>query len=107
MGWTCSAQTADGLLPGWTRGPTEAEFQDVLTPIAWLPAPFQFRLELRANPRYKWHNTYFYSLCTEDFRRIRLPNRLFPLYFILAPFLSVVWVLRQPHHRFPENRQAS
>jgi hypothetical protein len=33
--------------------------------------------------------------------------RLFPLSFVLAPFLWVIWVLRQPHKRFPENRQVS
>ena len=34
-------------------------------------------------------------------------DRLFPLSFVLAPFLWVIWVLRQPHNRFLENRQAS
>jgi len=75
------------------------------TPISWMPAQFRYRLKLRANLRYKWHNAYFYSLWTEDFRLIRLPDRLFPLYFVLAPFLWIVRLLRQPHKRFPENRQ--
>ena len=77
------------------------------TPIAWMPTQFRYRLKLRANLRYKWHNAYFYSLWTEDFRLIRLPDRLFPLYFVLAPFLWVIWVLRQPRKRFLENRQVS
>jgi hypothetical protein len=76
------------------------------TPISWMPAQFRYRLKLRTNLRYKWHNVYFYSLWTEDFRLIRLPARLFPLYFVLAPFLWVVRLLRQPHKRLPENKRA-
>lgn len=65
------------------------------TPISWMPAQFRYRLKLRTDLRYKWHNAYFYSLWTKDCRLIRLPDWLFPLYFVLAPFLWVFWLMRQ------------
>jgi hypothetical protein len=76
------------------------------TPVSWVPVQVRYRLKLRADIRYKWHNAYFYSLWTEDCRLIRLPDWLFPLYFVLAPFLWVVGLLRQPHKHLPENKQA-
>ncbi len=65
------------------------------TPVSWLPAQVRYRLKLRANLRYKWHNLYFYSLWTDDCRLIRLPKRLFPLYFVLALFPWIVSLLRR------------
>jgi hypothetical protein len=65
------------------------------TPVSWMPAQLRYRLKLRENLRYKWHNVYFHSLWTEDYRPIRLPKRLFPLYFVLAPFLWIVSVLKR------------
>ena len=65
------------------------------TPISWVPVQLRYRLKLRANLRYKWHNAYFYSLWTDDCRLIRLPERLFPLYFVLAPFPWIASLLRR------------
>lgn len=65
------------------------------TPLSWVPAQLRYRLKLRADFRYKWHNIYFYSLWREDCRLIRLPERLFPLYFVLAPFLWIASLFRQ------------
>jgi ABC-type bacteriocin/lantibiotic exporter with double-glycine peptidase domain len=42
-----------------------------------------------------WHNAYFYSLWTDDCRLVRLPERLFPLYFVLAPLLWILSLLRR------------
>jgi hypothetical protein len=65
------------------------------TPISWMPEQFRYRLKLRGDLRYKWHNFYSYSLWSDQYRRIRLPRWLFPLYFVLAPFLWIVSVLRR------------
>jgi hypothetical protein len=65
------------------------------TPVSFMPAQARYRLKLRANLRYKWHNFYFHSLWTDGCRRIRLPQRLFPLYLVLAPFLWIVSLLRR------------
>jgi hypothetical protein len=61
-------------------------------PVSWMPVQLLYRLKLRANFRYKWHNIYFYSLWTEDWELVRLPERLLVLYFVLRPFL---WMMRR------------
>lgn len=73
------------------------------TPVSWMPAQFRYRLKLRANLRYKWHNFYFHSLWTEECRRIRLPAWLFPLYFVLAlfPWLGSLFRRQQPVAKNP------
>jgi hypothetical protein len=65
------------------------------TPVSWMPTQIRYRLKLRANLRYKLHNLYFYSLWTDDCRFIRLPQRLYPLYFFLAPFPWIITLLRR------------
>jgi len=64
-------------------------------PPSWMLEQLRYRLKLRRNLRYKWHNAYFYSLWTEDCSRIRLPKWLFPLYFVVAPLLWMVSALRK------------
>jgi len=66
------------------------------TPVSWMPAQARYRLKLRANLRYKLHNLYFHSLWTEECRRIRLPEWLFPLYFLFALFSWSSSLLRRP-----------
>jgi len=73
------------------------------TPVSWMPAQLRYRLKLREDLRYKWHNVYFHSLWTEDYRPIRLPQRLFPLYFVLAPFLWIGSVLRRTARPRPQS----
>ena len=73
------------------------------TPVSWMPEQLRYRLRLREDFRYKWHNAYFHTLWTEDFRRIRLPKRLFPLYFVLAPFLWIGSVLRRTARPRPQS----
>ena len=65
------------------------------TPVSWMPAQARYRLKLREDLRYKWHNAYFHSLWTDQLRRIRLPEWLFPLYFVLALFPWIGSVLRR------------
>lgn len=57
------------------------------TPVSWMPTQLRYRLKLRRNLRYKWHNAYFFSLWTRDCARFRLPEKLYPLYYLLAPVL--------------------
>ena len=64
------------------------------TPVSWMPTQVRYRLRLRRDLRYKWHNAYFYSLWTDDCRKIRLPKQLFPLYFVLALLLWIPSLLR-------------
>jgi Uncharacterised nucleotidyltransferase len=64
-------------------------------PVSWMPVQVSYRLRLRPNFRYKWHNIYFYSLWTEDWALIRLPGRLWVLYFVLRPFLGIVRRLKK------------
>jgi hypothetical protein len=66
-------------------------------PVSWMPAQLFYRLKLRANFRYKWHNIYFYSLWTEDWELVRLPERLLVLYFVFRPFL---WIMRRLKQAF-------
>jgi hypothetical protein len=60
-----------------------------------MPVQVSYRLKLRANFGYKWHNLYFYSLWTEDWQLVRLPDRLLVLYFVLRPFLWIIRRLKQ------------
>jgi hypothetical protein len=55
-----------------------------------------YRLKLRPEFAYKWRSLYGFSLRTEDYAVIRLPDRLFPLYFLLRPF---IWAFRQRQKR--------
>jgi hypothetical protein len=68
------------------------------TPVSWMPAQLRYRLKLRGSLRYKWHILYFHSLWTDECRRIRLPARLFPLYFVLAlfPWIGSLFRRQQP-----------
>lgn len=65
------------------------------TPLSWMPTQLRYRLRLRGDLRYKWHNAYFYSLWTEDCARIRLPKRLYPLYYLVAPMLWSISMLKK------------
>ena len=65
------------------------------TPVSFMPAQARYRLKLRKNLRYKWNNVYFHSLWTDGCRRIRLPERLFPLYYLLALFTWPLSILRR------------
>ncbi len=60
--------------------------------LAHLP----YMLKLRPEFAYKWRSVYCLSLRTEDYAVIRLPDRLFPLYFLLRPFL---WGFRRLQRR--------
>jgi hypothetical protein len=64
-------------------------------PASWMLEQLRYRLKLRRNLRYKWHNAFAYSLWTEECSRIRLPKRLSPLYSVIAPLLWVVSALRR------------
>jgi hypothetical protein len=68
------------------------------TPVSWMPAQLRYRLKLRGSLRYKWRILYFHSLWTDECRRIRLPARLFPLYFVLAlfPWIGSLFRRQQP-----------
>lgn len=55
-----------------------------------------YSLKFRPEFAYKWRSLYCFSLHTEDYAVIRLPDRLFPLYFLLRPF---IWVFRQRQKR--------
>jgi hypothetical protein len=62
----------------------------------------KYSLKLHPDIRYKWHNLrVVYSANDTDWRVIRLPDRLFPLYFILRPFL---WFIR---HLKKSNQQST
>jgi len=65
------------------------------TPVSWMLTQVKYRLRLRRNLHYKWHNLYFYTLWRDESQLIRLPKWLFPLYFVLSPFLWVVSLLRR------------
>ncbi|MFO1433618.1 MAG: nucleotidyltransferase family protein [Candidatus Competibacteraceae bacterium] len=51
-----------------------------------------YSLNFRPEFAYKWRSLYCFCLRTEDYAVIRLPDRLFPLYFLLRPF---IWLFRQ------------
>ena len=51
-------------------------------------------LDLSERLLYKWNNACAYSLWSDDYRLLRLPDRLFPVYFVLRRFLWVVRRLR-------------
>lgn len=68
-------------------------------PFSWMPAQLHYRLNLCANLKYKLHNLYFYSLWTEEWRLIRIPVSLFPLYFVLRPLLWLGCQLRNVNKR--------
>jgi hypothetical protein len=65
------------------------------TPVSWMPTQIRYRLKLRKSLRYKWHNLYSYTLWTDDCRHILLPYWLYPLYFLLAPILWIVSLLKR------------
>lgn len=65
------------------------------TPLSWMPRQVQYRLKLRENVCYKMHNFFFYSLWTDYCRWIPLPERLFPLYFLMAPLPWIASLLRR------------
>ena len=90
---------------------TQALLQDerywtAQAPVATRPAQVRYRLALRASLKYKVYHVYFYSLWTDDWRLVRLPARLFPLYFVLRPFLGLVRRVRKRHTRCQEHRTA-
>ncbi len=60
--------------------------------LAHIPYSLKFRPEFA----YKWRSLYCFALRTEDYAVIRLPDRLFPLYFLLRP---LIWVFRQRQKR--------
>ena len=55
-------------------------------------AHIPYMLKLRPEFAYKWRSLYCFSLRTEDYAVIHLPDRLFFLYFLLRPF---IWGFRQ------------
>jgi hypothetical protein len=65
------------------------------TPVSWMLTQVKYRLKLRKNLRYKWHNLYFYTLWRDESQLIRLPKWLFPLYFVLSPFFWIASLLRR------------
>ncbi len=73
------------------------------TPVSFMPTQARYRLKLREDFRYKWHNVYFHTLWTDHCRRIRLPKRLFPLYFVLAlfPWMGSLLRRQQPAAKNP------
>jgi hypothetical protein len=91
----------DGIVQSLVHLSTQALEQDERywstddTPVSWMPAQLRYRLKLRSNLRYKWHNFYFHSLWTDGCHRIRLPAWLFPLYFVLALFPWIGSLLRR------------
>lgn len=76
------------------------------TPLSAVPSQLRYRLNLRADLRYKWHNVYVYSLWTDDWQWVDLPERWSWLYVVLRPFLSVIRRLRLRPKPFRQNRQA-
>jgi len=76
------------------------------TPLSVVPAQVRYRLKLRADLRYQWHNVYVYSLWTDDWRWVYLPEGWSWLYVVLRPFLSVMRRLRQSPKPFLQNQQA-
>jgi hypothetical protein len=66
------------------------------TPVSFMPRQLRYRMRLRRDLRYKWHNLYFYSLWTDNWRWIRLPDRLSALYLVLAPFVWIASLFRKP-----------
>jgi hypothetical protein len=65
------------------------------TPVSWMLTQVRYRLRLRKNLRYKWHNLYFYTLWTDESRRICLPKPLFPLYFVFSLLLRIFSLFRK------------
>ena len=96
-----SGMRQDGIVQSLVHLSTQALEQDERywstddTPVSFMPAQLRYRLKLRANLRYKWHNFYFHSLWTDGCRRIRLPEWLFPLYFVLALFPWIGSLMRR------------
>jgi hypothetical protein len=90
----------DRIVQGLVNNAKQALVKDAYywaekAPASWIPFQVSYRLKLRANFRYKWYNVYFYSLWTEDWRLIRLPDRLLVLYFVLRPFLGIIRRLKK------------
>jgi len=75
------------------------------TPLSAVPAQLRYRLKLRADLRYKWHNVFVYSLWTDDCRWVDLPEGWSWLYVVLRPFLSVIRRLRSRPKLFLQNQQ--
>ena len=74
------------------------------TPFSAVPAQLRYRLKLRADLPYKWHNVYVYSLWTDDWRGVHLPERWSWLYIALRPFLSIIRRLRPCPKLFLQNQ---
>ncbi len=93
----CQDRNVHSLLHMGTRSLLEDErnWSTDNTPVSWLPAQFKYRLKLRRNLRYKLHNFYFYTLWSDDCRKIRLPKLLFPLYFVLSLFLWIASLFKR------------
>jgi hypothetical protein len=94
----------DRIVPGLVNIAKQALVKDAYfwteqAPVSWMPVQAFYRLKLRANFRYKWHIIYFYSLWTEDWELVRLPDRLLVLYFVLRPFLRIMRRLKQAFAR--------
>lgn len=64
------------------------------TPLSAVPAQLRYRLKLRADLRYKWHNVLVYSLWTDDWQWVQLPEGWSWLYVVLRPFLGLLRKLK-------------
>ena len=67
------------------------------TPVSWMPSASPIpHSDYASEPSLQMAQPLFLlALDGSHCRRIRLPKRLFPLYFVLAPFLWIVSVLRR------------
>ncbi len=75
------------------------------TPLSAVPAQIRYRLKLRSDLRYKWHNIFVYSLWTDDYRWVDLPERWSWLYVFMRPFLGIIRRLRPQQKLTLQNHQ--
>lgn len=76
------------------------------TPLSAVPAQLRYRLKLRSDLRYKWHNVFVYSLWTDDSQWVHLPNGWSWLYIVLRPFLGIIRRLKPQPKLSLQNHQA-
>jgi hypothetical protein len=65
------------------------------TPVSWMATQVLYRMKLRTDIRYKYHNFNFYTLWRDEVQTIHLPKLLSPLYFLLSLFFWFISLFKR------------
>ena len=58
-----------------------------------------YRVSLAESPVFMWHEIIYFALSHNDLRILKLPDRLFPLYYLLRPVLVWLEIYKHWHAR--------